>query len=146
MKKKSSQILAVFLAVGLAGALLALTAAAAAAPVLPGINAKDNLPNGCVDCHKKDGANDYRLNTALKEIKGHPDITKIVKTLPADCALCHKGGAGKAASIAQVAHEFHYKDAAKNVFVTVYGGQCLNCHALTADNGTMRVKSGAANW
>ena len=146
MKKKNWLILAAFLAVGLVGTILALTAAAGAAPVLPGINAKDDFPNGCVDCHKKDGANDNRLNAVLAKVKGHPDVSKMVKTVPKDCAMCHKGGTSKAPAIAQVAHEFHYSDAEKNVFVNVYGGQCLNCHSLAVETGIMKVKSGAANW
>ncbi len=146
MNKRRGMFLAGSLVVGLIGAIAVLTAAAAPAPVLPGITGKDGLPNGCVDCHKKDGANDYLLTTALKKIKGHPDVTKIVKTVPTDCALCHKGGAGKPPAIAQIAHEFHYKNAATNVFVTAYGGQCLNCHSLNADTGVMKVKSAAANW
>jgi cytochrome c5 len=146
MKKRNLKILAVILTVGLAGVIVALTAAAASAPVLPGITSKDNYPNGCVDCHKKDGATDNRLNAVLAKIKGHPDISKVVKTIPADCEMCHKGGTGKAPLIAQVAHEFHYKEAATNVFVTTYGGQCLNCHALVVDTGVMKTKPGPANW
>ncbi|TFG64515.1 MAG: hypothetical protein E4H36_02800, partial [Spirochaetales bacterium] len=30
---------------------------------LSGITVKDEHPNGCVDCHKVAGGNDYRLST-----------------------------------------------------------------------------------
>jgi mono/diheme cytochrome c family protein len=123
-----------------------LGAADASSVFLPGITVKDEHPNGCVDCHKN-ADKDYRLNVALTQIKGHPNIAKVVKKVPDGCAMCHKaGGSGKAPALANVVHEFHYKDAAKNAFVTYYQGACLNCHQLNVDNGEMKVKSGAANW
>jgi len=56
---------------------------------LPGVNTDDQHPRGCVDCHKKSGDNDYRLNVSLKGIAGHPAIDTIVNTVPTDCMMCH---------------------------------------------------------
>ena len=145
MKKKSLLVLALVVAVGLVGTVVALTAAATP-PSLPGINAADTYAKGCVDCHKKDGANDYTLPTGIKaNIKGHADITKIVKNVPTDCALCHKANT-KAGLLGDRLHEVHFADPAKNVFVTAYGGQCLNCHKLDLATGVMTVKVAPANW
>lgn len=148
MKKRRLLALAALLSVAFLAALFILTAAAdSTAAYLPGITSKDDYPNGCVDCHKKESdKNDYRLITALAQIKGHPDVAKIVKKVPNDCALCHKGGSGKAPALSNLVHEVHFTNAAKNAFVTVYKGACLNCHQLTVDTGDMKVKSGAANW
>jgi hypothetical protein len=143
VKKKSLLILALVLAVGLVGTVVTLTAAAAA-PALPGITAADTYAKGCVDCHKKEGSNDYSLPTGLKNLK-HADITKVVKNVPTDCGLCHKATA-KAGALADRLHAAHYADAATNVFVTVYGGSCLNCHKLDVASGAMSVKAAAANW
>ena len=34
----------------------------------------------------------------------------------------------------------------ENHFVTGYGGQCLECHALNAETGAMTMKSAPRNW
>jgi hypothetical protein len=131
----------------LGGAGVALTAASAGdAPFLPGITAKDENPNGCVDCHKNLGeGKDYRVIAELANVKGHPKIDKIVKTVPKDCTMCHKAG-GKVPELNLVIHKVHYRKPAENVFVNVYKGACLNCHSLDADTGAMGVKSGPKNW
>jgi hypothetical protein len=144
VKKESLLVFALVLAVGLVGTVVTLTAAAAA-PALPGLTAADTYAKGCVDCHKKDGANDYTIPTGLKNIKGHPDITKVVKNVPTDCAMCHKPNT-KAGPIADALHKVHFADPTKNVFVTTYGGQCLNCHKLDVTTGAMSVKAAPANW
>lgn len=116
------------------------------APFLPGITAKDENPNGCVDCHKSQGeGKDYRVTAELAKIKGHPKVEKIVKTVPKDCAMCHKEG-GKVAALNLVMHKVHYQKPADNTFVKVYKGACLNCHSLDMNTGAMSVKSGPKNW
>jgi hypothetical protein len=149
MKKRRLIVLGALLAAGFFAVIISLAAASdATTAFLPGITVKDEHPNGCVDCHKNAGEKqDYRLNVALAQIKGHPNIAKIVKKVPNDCTMCHKaGGSGKAPALANVLHESHYKDAAKSAFITVYQGACLNCHQLNTDTGDMKVKSGPANW
>ena len=56
---------------------------------LPGVTVEDDHPNGCVDCHQQTDDADYRLNVELKALEGHPDISAMMKTVPADCAMCH---------------------------------------------------------
>ena len=131
----------------LGGAAVMLSAASAGdAPVLPGITAKDENPNGCVDCHKNQGeGKDYRLSAGLAKIKGHPNVEKIVKVAPKDCTMCHKAG-GKVPELSLVVHKAHFDKPTENAFVTVYKGQCLACHALDLKTGAMSTKSGPKNW
>ena len=115
-------------------------------PYLPGVTQVDDHPNGCVDCHRQVSAeSDYRLNVSLKEMEGHPDISRMVKTMPKDCAMCHKAGAS-AGLLSNVVHEAHYEDPAENHFVSSYQGACLSCHTLNLSDGSMTMKSGAKNW
>lgn len=111
---------------------------------LSGITVEDAHPNGCVDCHKQSNGNDYRLTTGLKEL-GHPDIARIVRNVPEDCAMCHKANA-PAGSLGEVTHVSHYANPDENVFVNHYGGECLACHALNTSTGAMSNKSGPKNW
>jgi cytochrome c553 len=129
----------------LGGAVIVLSAASTGdAAFLPGISGKDENPNGCVDCHKN-ADKDYRINAELAKVSGHPKIDKIVKTVPKDCAICHKAG-GKVAELNIVMHKAHYSKPAENAFVTVYKGSCLHCHALDLNTGVMSVKGGPKNW
>ena len=110
---------------------------------LSGITVKDEHPNGCVDCHKVSGGNDYRLNVELGS--GHPDISKIVRTVPNDCSMCHKANT-KAGALNLQTHKIHYQNPANNNFVKAYQGDCLTCHSLDLATGVMKVKSGPKNW
>lgn len=147
MNKRRILILSSLLAVGLLAAVLGLTAASSASTaLLPGITTKDEHPNGCVDCHiKVSDKQDFRLVNLPTLVKGHPDISKIVKKLPDGCMLCHKG-TGKAPKLSNVLHVVHFKGGADNHFVSDYQGQCLNCHQLNIATGDMTMKSGPANW
>ena len=112
---------------------------------LSGITTTDEHPNSCVDCHRKTDDADYRLNESLKEISGHPDITRIVRTLPNDCAMCHKSNV-PAGAISNVVHVAHYANPDENHFIEYYQGECLACHALDTATGEMTNKSGPKNW
>ena len=136
MKKTTLFLVIGFLAVGFV--------AAADSPFLPGLTVADDHPNGCVDCHKISGENDYRLNTDLAA-EGHVDISMIVRTVPNDCYMCHKEGAA-AGALNELTHASHYKNPAENHFVEFYQGACLQCHSLDAETGVMGVKSGPKNW
>ena len=114
-------------------------------PFLPGVTVTDEHPNGCVDCHKVSGSNDYRLNVSLAEIEGHPKIDAIVKNLPQDCMMCHKAGT-TAGPLSDIAHRNHYSNPANNAFITTYKGACLNCHSINPGSGKMALKSGPKNW
>ena len=113
---------------------------------LAGITAKDEHPNGCVDCHVKvSDERDYRLNIELAHLEKHPKIDQIVKVAPADCLKCHKEGA-KAGPLNLITHRSHYENPTENHFVSSYKGDCLNCHSLDMNTFKMGMKSGPANW
>jgi hypothetical protein len=133
----------------LIGAVVAMTVFLVAAddnkPFLPGITVTDEHPNGCVDCHKASGGNDYRMNVELANVEGHPKVDAIVKNVPQDCLMCHKEGA-KAGALNNIVHRDHYRNANDNHFVSFYQGACLNCHSVNPDSGEMTVKGGPKNW
>ena len=115
------------------------------APFLPGITVKDPYPDGCIDCHKDEGGGkDFRLNTELSKLNGHPKIDNIVKTVPKDCLICHKGGP-KPPALGQSLHMVHFQKPSENVFVTQFKGACLNCHSLDLATGVTSLKSGPKN-
>ncbi|UCF99054.1 MAG: hypothetical protein JSV89_05825 [Spirochaetaceae bacterium] len=144
--KTASKILIFFLLVaGVVTITVFLVAADNNKPFLPGVTVKDEHPNGCVDCHKASGGDDYRLNVELANMSGHPKIDAIVKNLPQDCLMCHKAGT-KAGPLNDITHKDHYRNPSENVFVTVYQGACLNCHSVDPNSGKMAVKSGPKNW
>ena len=143
MNKTRTWTLIALLAIAVVVATLVLSGATAAdSAYLPGLLQADSYPKGCVDCHKVDGGKDYRISAYLP--KDHPDVSKL-KTIPTDCASCHKrGGAGPELEL--VVHQAHYGNTEKNGFVLYYRGACLNCHVLDAKTGLVSVKSGPKNW
>ena len=150
MKSSRTIALVVIAAVFAVASPLAIFAAdTPPAAYLPGLLQADQTPNGCVSCHAKHGDKDYTLPAEVKNVKGHPDISKIVKVAPTDCEKCHKD-TGKIPSIAKVVHKVHFgptaDNTAKNHFVTAYAGSCLNCHKLDLTTGDMSIKTGNANW
>ena len=108
-------------------------AASGTAPFLPGITAKDEYPLGCVDCHKNEGR-DRTVASVLGKAKDHPNVAKLVKTVPTDCTMCHKAGT-KVPELNLVIHTVHFRELATNPFVTSYGGVCLTCHAYSVTGG-----------
>ena len=143
MKKARNWVLIGLLALGVVTAAVILSGATAAdSAYLPGLLQTDSFAKGCVDCHKVDGKNDYRITNYLP--KDHPDVGKL-KTIPNDCASCHKrGGAGP--ELGSVMHQSHYKNTEKNGFVLYYKGACLNCHVVDLKTGQVSVKNGPKNW
>jgi cytochrome c551/c552 len=143
MKKTAPWVLLGLLAIGIvAGALVLSGASAADSAWLPGLLQVDSYPKGCVDCHKVDAGKDYRITAYLPQ--NHPDVSKL-KTIPGDCASCHKrGGAGP--ELPALMHQNHYRNTDKNGFVLYYKGACLNCHAVDVKTGVVSVKSGPKNW
>ena len=135
----------IFIIFALLIAVSAITLTADSHIMLPGVNAEDKHPNGCIDCHSQGADGDYRLNVSLKELSGHPPIDAMVKTLPNDCMTCHKAGA-YAGPLSSITHKSHYANPGENHFVSGYGGQCLECHSLNLTTGAMSVKSGPKNW
>ena len=143
---KSSRTVVILSFMAIATVFMTVSVAAAGTAFLPGLTSTDENPKGCVDCHTNAGGKDTRLNAVVAGIKGHPNIAKVVKTLPKDCMMCHKEGS-KVPALGVVLHKAHYgPDPAKSAFVTTYQGACLNCHKLDLVGGVMTLKSGPANW
>jgi hypothetical protein len=114
-------------------------------PFPPGVTVKDEHPQGCVDCRVSIPNGDYRLNAELAKVSDHPKIDAVLKTVPTDCLMCHKQGT-KEGPLTFITHRVHYRKPKDNVFITVYQGVCLNCHAVNAETEAMVVKSGPKNW
>jgi hypothetical protein len=133
---KNARALLVVALVALFG-LVAVGSLSAAAPAayLPGITDTDPAPLGCVSCH----TGDYAISKELAKVKGHPDVSKVVKSVPDGCAMCHKEGA-KAGTLAEMVHTAHFGKGKDSVFVKNYAGSCLNCHSFKA--GVMGFKKG----
>jgi hypothetical protein len=99
-------------------------------------------PQGCVDCHSKDGPESIG---ALLESVGHRNVDDKTETVPGDCKSCHSEEGGLSL-LSELSHIFHYQNPAKNDFIRVYGGECLHCHALDIETGAVTTKSGPKNW
>lgn len=111
---------------------------------IAGLTSPDKFPKGCVDCHVKLPNEDVRLNALMKGIKGHPSVAGL-KTIPTDCARCHRDGS-PAPLLKTLLHKVHFEKKAESKFVTMFQGNCLACHSLEAATGKMTVKSGPKNW
>jgi len=171
MLKSGSFIAASALFAVLASAGVAQAAAAAAQPArkVPGINAADAFPRGCVDCHvagPPGTALDARLSTQLKswssgkvdaallataqaaapaglKLKGkHPDAEDALEDAPNGCLDCHSGDSKKAPPFASMMHRIHLVGGEQNRFMTVYQGECTHCHKLDAARGAWSMPSG----
>ena len=128
-----------------AGAFFFQGQAYADSAVLPGINAKDDYPQGCVNCHTGAGGGQPLVNVLVKAIKNHADISMITKSVPDGCVICHKKG-GPSAPITQVTHKQHYENPGQSKFIANFGGACLSCHSLDVKSGIMSIKKGKKNW
>jgi len=139
-------------------ALALLAQVTIAAPrAIPGINAKDAWPAGCVDCHVKEhrvstllarwnGSVDAKTLAAMKAfvpkgitLKGrHPLVA--TKDIPASCTKCH---AAKAIPpLAPLMHGIHFAKGDDSEFVKKFGGECTHCHKLNKATGTSSLPSG----
>ncbi len=121
----------------LALGVVALAADQAKPAEIPGINAPDPKPDGCISCHnKRSETQDYSLPTALaklnKEAK-HPAVK--LASIPQDCQTCHQD------TFKNLMHSIHLAKEGTH-FIAAYQGQCMYCHALNKDTGAMTVKSG----
>lgn len=109
---------------------------------IPGVNAKDDLPKGCLDCHVKSGNSDTTILAGMKKLiadKKHPAATDKMITDMAGCATCHKAGA-KAGTLGGVIHQMHFAGGTNNAFVKNYSGNCTWCHSVDLTNGAVGVK------
>jgi hypothetical protein len=133
---------------------------------IPGINAEDRFPGGCVDCHinMPERKMDERLSTRMGRwvegvepqllariepsapagagLKGkHPVATASLKNIPAGCISCHGKSSTAAPSFAAMIHLLHLGGEG-NHFITLFQGECALCHKFDARNGTWSVPSG----
>lgn len=151
-------------------ALLTALPAAAAAPAarkVPGVNAPDAFPRGCVDCHVSKPGLDARLSSQLArwtagkvdagllaqaqgaapaglKLKGkHPDAEDALTDIPVGCQDCHSDDSKKAPPLARLVHRIHLTGGDQNHFLTEYQGECTHCHKLDAKTGAWSMPSGA---
>ncbi len=139
-------------------------------PNIPGITVEDTRPNGCVDCHRKDGSESSPLKLLIKEwtkevssellekaraaapagveLKGkHADTVAMTNTVPKDCLICHSKQSAKtmgAPELGRLMHLIHLAGGEENEFITEYQGQCVHCHALNIETGELTIKNGEA--
>lgn len=126
-------------------AIVAIAALAvyAAVPSLtvPGVNAKDDLPKGCVDCHVKSGNSDLTILAGMKSLISagkHPKVADAMVDELKDCYACHKAGAA-AGSVGTVVHVSHFTGK-ENSFVKNYSGNCTWCHSVDLTKGVVGIK------
>ena len=137
------------------------------ARAVPGINAPDQFPQGCVDCHivYENPPMDVRLSTLLQawcegaddhllavaqaaapagvSLTGrHPEVTEALTDIPATCLECHGKDAADAPPFGRLMHSIHLADRADNPFLALFQGECTHCHKLNAATGAWRVASG----
>lgn len=135
--------------------------AMAAPPAIPGINAKDTYPGGCVDCHAKErrvsallaqhwnGTVDAKSVAAMQAfvpkgitLKGkHPTIA--TKDIPASCLKCHTATSKGIPPLAPLMHGIHLAKGDASEFVKQFQGECTHCHKLNKTTGTWSLPSGA---
>lgn len=142
-------------------ALLFVVPIAMAAPprAIPGINAKDAYPTGCVACHVKEN----RISTLLAQWNGkvnanvtamqafvpksltlkgkHPPVA--TKDVPASCMKCHTATSKVIPPLAPLMHGIHLAKGDGSEFVKQFQGECTHCHKLNKTTGTWSLPSGA---
>ncbi|MHB0884909.1 MAG: hypothetical protein ACYC41_03405 [Bacillota bacterium] len=122
-----------------------LATACAKAPAQPQVVEKpvvqipppDVAPNGCADCHKKEGDKDYTLSAEAK--KANPNHVPLPATATVtDCDTCH-GAPGKngAKPFETWIHKVHLNS---QTFSPKLKGYCNSCHVLNATTGLIDVK------
>jgi hypothetical protein len=144
----------------LALALFIPVAMAAPTRAIPGINAKDVYPAGCVDCHVKE----MRISTLLARWNGTVDAKKLAtmqafvpngmtlkgkhptvatKDIPASCLKCHGATSKVIPPFAPLLHGVHLAKGDQSEFVKQFQGECTHCHKLNKATGTWSLSSGA---
>lgn len=133
---------------------------------VPGLNAADAYPKGCVDCHinMKEWNKDVRLSTLMAKwndevdpklleharaaaadpakITGkHPQATASLKNIPGACLACHKKDSKTGPPFARLVHAIHLTGGEQNPFMTYFQGECTHCHKLDAKTGQWSIPS-----
>lgn len=135
---------------------------------IPGINAPDENPHACVDCHinHPEMNLDARFSTQLVQwgekvepgllakaqasapkgliLRGrHPRTTNAVNNIPASCLVCHKKDSKTSPPFAQMIHTIHLTGGEENHFLTIFQGECTYCHKLDMKSGQWTIPNGA---
>ena len=134
---------------------------------IPGVDVPDALPRACVDCHVAipERNLDTRLSTLMsgwtKEVppallakataaspsgmilKGkHPAAKSSLQNIPRGCVSCHGSASKKAPPFGRLMHRLHLIGGDDNRFMTLFQGECTNCHKLDATTGAWSIPSG----
>jgi len=132
---------------------------------IPGLNAQDPFPRGCVDCHVYLPAEkrDVRLSTLMnnlsertapellaklsglthegRSLQGrHPGVNGSKLSIPADCIGCHGERSGDAPAFAGMMHLIHLSGK-NNHYLALFQGECGFCHKFDAQIGAWTVPS-----
>lgn len=131
---------------------------------IPGLQAMDQTPNACVDCHVRQGDVDMRLSTRIaalgmgapeelmakaraaapkgKELGGwHPNLPPAAfGNIPGACLRCHKQDSQMAPPFSRLIHLIHLTEAS---FAKDAGGGCGSCHKLDGNSGQWAIPNGA---
>ena len=138
-------------------------------PAIPGLTAEDRFPRACVDCHVivPGSGMDERLSTKLRaeqfnpallprirailpdtvRISGrHPRLPDAMfRNIPAGCLTCHRDSQTNLPALGPMMHAIHLTGGSDNHYLTLFGGQCTNCHKFSAASGRWSIPSGAEN-
>jgi len=134
---------------------------------IPGINADDMFPSGCVNCHLNftDRNMDTRISTSLTKwtekvdpkllekaqassVEGvvlagrHPAATESLADIPLACIECHRSMPEKAPSFGPMVHLVHLSGGQENHYMTLFQGECTHCHKLDLQTGKWFMPSG----
>jgi mono/diheme cytochrome c family protein len=137
------------------------------ARLIPGVTAPDLFPNSCIDCHinhpemkmdarfstqmalwneKVDPALLAKAQAAAPEgmiLKGkHPKTGVGFTNIPAQCINCHGRDSEGAPPFSRMMHLIHLTGGDQNRFLTLYHGECTNCHKLNLTTGRWAFPSG----
>jgi hypothetical protein len=135
---------------------------------IPGITADDMFPSGCVSCHLNfpDRNMDTRISTLMvklaqkvgpellahaqaaapKDVKltgKHPAAEESLADIPKLCIECHNSRSQTAPSFAQMIHLVHLTGGQNNHYMTLFQGECTNCHKLNLNTGEWVLPSGS---
>lgn len=134
---------------------------------IPGLNAQDKFPLGCVDCHVNMPHinQDERLSTLMSKwnegvekelldkaqavappgvtLKGiHPAAGDALTNIPENCKSCHGKASQTAPPLAPLIHMIHLVGGDENHFLAIFQGECTHCHKLGLNTGLWSMPSG----
>ncbi|MCX6156325.1 MAG: hypothetical protein NT007_19405 [Candidatus Kapabacteria bacterium] len=129
---------------------------------IPGVNADDKFPKGCVSCHTVVDGKDHKVSTIVKAIadavtpellakaqasspegltlKGkHPKVP--TTEVPKKCMMCHSKTSKTAPAFSRLMHTIHLTGAT-NMFMSTFQGECGHCHKYDKATGDWNLCNG----